>query len=379
MFIRSKRSHTVARRVLLSGLFSLVPLSSLVANGVTHGDDDRWNHAGQGAVFALTNSTSGNAVIAFRRAADGSLTPAGTFNTGGAGTGAGLGSQDAVVVTDDRRFVLAVNAGSHSVSVFRIRHDRLQLVDTVPSGGRMPTSIAVRNGLVVVLNAGEPNNVSGFRLGPAGRLQPIAGFTRALSAPQSSPAQVGFSHDGDTVIVTERATNMISTFSLDGDDIDGPFLTPSAGPTPFGFAVGARNTVLVSEAGAGGGASTYRVTRDRLTAISSAIMTGQRAACWAVMTPNNRFGYVSNAGTGNISGFAIARDGSASVLDADGVTGVTGGNPTDMAMSDDGRYLYARVSNLASIAVFRIGQDGSLTALPSLTGTPSGLAGLAGF
>jgi 6-phosphogluconolactonase len=353
-------------RLVVASLLSLVSLSSMSARGV----DD------VGAVFALTNSPSGNAVIAYSRAADGSLTPAGTFATGGAGTGAGLFSQDAIVVTADRRFVLAVNAGSNSVSVFRVRHDALQLVDTKSSGGVMPTSIAVRNGLVVVLNA---NTVAGFQLSPAGHLSAIPGFTRPLSAAQTAPAQVGFSHDGDTIIVSERATNRISTFSLDGGELEGPFVTPSAGPTPFGFASGARNTLFVSEAGAGGGASTYRVDGTALAAVSSAIMTGQRAACWAVITRNGRFGYVTNAGTGNISGFAIAPDGSAALLDIDGVTAVTGGNPTDIAVSQDGRYLYTRVANLASIAVFRIDADGSLTPLPSLTGTPSGLAGLAGF
>jgi 6-phosphogluconolactonase len=354
-------------RLVVASLLSLVSLSSLSARGV----DD------VGAVFALTNAPSGNAVIAYSRAADGSLSPAGTFATGG--TGAGFGSQDAIVVTADRRFVLAVNAGSNSVSVFRVRHDSLQLVDTESSGGVLPTSIAVRNGLVVVLNAGEPNNVTGFQLSPAGDLSAIPGFTRPLSAAQTAPAQVGFSHDGDTIIVSERATNRISTFSFAGGELEGPFVTPSAGPTPFGFASGARNTLFVSEAGAGGGASTYRVDGTALDAVSSAIMTGQRAACWAVLTRNGRFGYVTNAGTGNISGFAIAPDGSAALLDIDGVTAVTGGNPTDIAISQDGRYLYTRVANLASIAVFRIEADGSLTPLPSLTGTPSGLAGLAGF
>jgi 6-phosphogluconolactonase len=377
MFTRT--AHTMSRRVLLAGLLSLVSLPSLLAHGRDWADDDRWNDDGRGAVFTLTNAPSGNAVVAYRRGPTGALTLAGTYPTGGVGTGAGLFSQGAVVVTDDRRFVLAVNAGSNSISVFRVRHNGLQLVDTEPSRGVMPTSIAVRNGLVVVLNAGQPNNISGFLMGPLGRLYPLPGFTAPLSGPQTNPAQVGFSHDGDTLLVTERATNLISTFSIDHFELDGPYSTPSAGPTPFGFAVGSRNTVLVSEAGAGGGASTYRVKRDRLTAVSSAIMTGQRAACWAVLTPDGRFGYVSNAGTGTITGFAIGRDGSAELLDADGVTGTTGGNPTDMAMSDDGRYLYARVANLSAIAVFRIGRDGALTPLPSLTGTPAGLVGLAGF
>jgi hypothetical protein len=41
----------------------------------------------RGAVFTQTNATTGNAVVAFARASDGSLTPAGTFSTGGKGIG----------------------------------------------------------------------------------------------------------------------------------------------------------------------------------------------------------------------------------------------------------------------------------------------------
>jgi 6-phosphogluconolactonase (cycloisomerase 2 family) len=378
MFTRSPHKSSIRGRLLLAALFCFTSVSLLPAK--ERGPvDDRWRDEGGGAVFALTNSPGGNAVVAYRRASNGSLQPAGTFPTGGVGTGAGLGSQGAVVVTDDRRFVLAANAGSNSITVFRIRNDRLDLIDVEPSRGAMPTSVAVRNGLVVVLNAGEPNSLAGFRLGPQGRLTPIPGFTGVLSGPQASPAQVGFSEDGDTIVVTERATNLIATFPVDSEELGAPTFTPSAGPTPFGFAVGARNTLLVSEAGAGGGASTYRLGRNGLNAVSSALMTGQRAACWALLTPDGRFGYVSNAGTGTITGFAIARDGSATLRDADGVSASTGGNPTDMAITQDGRYLYARVANLTSIAVFRIERDGSLTTLPSLTGTPTGLAGLAGF
>ena len=141
-----------------------------------------------------------------------------------------------------------------------------------------------------------------------------------------------------------------------------------------------RNTLFVSETGAGGGASSYRI-RDAggLDGISSMVMTGQRAACWAVVTRNGRFGYVINAGTGNISGFAIGSDGSATLLGANGITATTGGNPTDAALSHDSRNLYVRVAALGEIAVFSIESDGSLTPRPSLNGTPAGLAGLAAW
>lgn len=360
----------------LTLLIGTIATLSLATGLSAHDDEGRE----QGAVFALTNSPAGNAVVVYRRAADGSLTPAGLYPTGGLGSGAGLGSQGAVIVTDDRRLLLAVNAGSHSISSFRIRRDGLQLLDTVASGGTMPTSLAARGGLVYVLNAGSPNNVTGFRVTSRGKLTRLAGSTRPLSGASTSPAQVGFSDDGDTLIVTERATNIIDTFSVDEHgELEGPFINISAGPTPFGFAAGRRNTLLVSEAGAGGGASTYHVDDSRLDPISAMIMTGQRAACWAILTPDSRFGYVTNAGTGNISGVAIARNGSATLLNADGITAVTGGNPTDMAMSGDGRYLYARVAALGQIAVFRIRRNGSLSPLPPFSGAPASLAGLAGF
>lgn len=334
----------------------------------------------EGAIFALTNATAGNSVVVYARDEDGSLSPAGTYASGGNGTGAGLGSQGAVIVGEDHRFLFAVNAGSNSISSFRIRRGGLQLIDTVPSGGVMPTSLAARGGLLYVLNAGVPNSVVGFRASPHGRLTQIPGSLRPLSAASTSPAQVGFNDDGDSLIVTERATNIVDTFIVDRDgSLNGPFINPSSGPVPFGFADGPRNTLLVSEAGAGGGASTYRVDDGQLTPISAMIMTGQRAACWAVITPNGRFGYVTNAGTGNISGVALDRNGAATLLNADGVTASTGGNPSDMAMSEDGRFLYARVGALNRITIFKVGHNGALAALPALNGTPAGLAGLAGF
>ena len=75
---------------------------------------------GRGAVYTLTNSASGNAVAVFDRAADGSLTPDSTVATGGLGTGAGLGSQGALVLDDDRLF--AVNAGDNTISMLRVGH-----------------------------------------------------------------------------------------------------------------------------------------------------------------------------------------------------------------------------------------------------------------
>jgi 6-phosphogluconolactonase len=352
---------------------------TLASGAMATASDDHSD--GPKAVYTLTNATDGNAVVVYSRRGDGSLTPAGSYPTGGNGTGAGLGSQDAVIVSDGGRFLFAVNAGSNSVSSFRIRGRGLELVDTAPSGGSMPTSVTFHHGLLYVLNAGVPNNVSGLTVSRRGELNPIAGSTRPLSADDTAPAEVGFSDDGDVVIVSERATNRLVTYTVGRNGLlSTPIVHASAGPTPFGFAVTKRDTLFVSEAGEGGGASSYRIGRNGdLDPVSSNVMTGQRAACWAVATKNGRFGYVTNAGTGNISGFAIGRNGESTLLNADGVTAVTGGNPTDAALSNNSRFLYVRVSALSQIAVFRVASDGSLQALAPLTGTPAGLAGLAAY
>src|SRR2546425_9266486 len=195
--------RTFHRLTLALGAAALVVLSLLPGATASGG--------AAGAVYALTNSSGGNAVLVHQHGGDGLLTPAGSFATGGTGTGASLGSQGAGIVSDDHRLLFAVNAGSNSISSFRIRPDGLELVNTVPSGGTMPISVAFFRGLLYVLNAGAPNNVSGFTVDRDGSVAPIADSARPLSAESTGPPQVGFSDDGQAEIVTEHATNQIQT------------------------------------------------------------------------------------------------------------------------------------------------------------------------
>jgi 6-phosphogluconolactonase (cycloisomerase 2 family) len=95
------------------------------------------------------------------------------------------------------------------------------------------------------------------------------------------------------------------------------------------------------------------------------------------VTGNGRFAYVTNAATGNISGFAIGQDGTLSLLVPGGASATTGGNPTDATLSRDSGYLYVRNGNQGAINSFAIAADGSLSALPGSAGLPAGTAGLA--
>ncbi len=351
------------------------PLAS-VQSGADFDDDDR----GPRAVYTITNAASGNAVVAYARASDGTLSPAVTYPTGGAGTGAGLGSQGAVALSEDGRLLFAVNAGSNDVSLFHVSASGLTLATRFASGGIQPTSLTVSGNLVYVLNAGGDGNLTGFKLTHGAGVTPIAGSTQSLSSTSTAPAQVSFSPDGRQLVVSERATNRLGVYPVDRTGVAGPGTSfASAGGTPFGFAFRFDNTLFVSEAAAPGSASSYDLGRNgNLRLVSGAIATHQGAPCWAVVTLDGRFGYTGN-GAGSVSGFRIARDGSISLLNADGATAVVNTGVNDIALSNNSRYLYVLGTGAApELHAYRVQRDGQLQALGAQA-LPAGSRGLVAF
>jgi len=328
-----------------------------------------------GAVYALTNQAGANAVAMYARAADGGLTWIGSVATGGNGAGSGLGSQGALALSDDARWLFAVNAGSNDVSAFRVTARGLSLTSQIASGGLRPISLTVHGDILYVLNAGGDGNISGFHIDNAGSLTAIAGSTRPLSGAAAGPAEVSFSPDGRLVIVSEKATSRLDVYAVGVDGVaSAPITTASAGGTPFGFAFGHRDELFVSEAA--GSASSYVIAGNgTLTAASGAVLTHQGAPCWAVVTKNGKFGYTANAQGGSISGFAVANDGSISLIDPDGRTAVVGGGNIDLALSGNSRYLY-QLTGSRSISGFRIEADGHLTAVGNVAGLPASTVGL---
>lgn len=334
-----------------------------------------------GQVYTSTNATAGNAILAFDRAADGSLTAAGSFATGGTGTGGGLGNQGGVILAGNGRYLLNVNAASNDVTSFFIRHDgSLERVGTWASGGTMPISLTEARGVVYVLNAGGAGNISGFTF-TKGRLSPIAGSTRPLGSGNAGPAQVQFDASGRLLIVTEKATNTIGTYTVDAGGVaTGPALIASSGQTPFGFGI-SRGILVVSEA-FGGAAdasalSSYEIgTGGALRLLSASVGTTETAACWVVITGDGRFAYATNTGSGSITGYSLSR-GKLTLLDADGVTATTDAGPIDVAVSRNSQFLYSLNSAGHSITGFSVDAGGGLTPVNAgATGLPVGTMGL---
>jgi 6-phosphogluconolactonase (cycloisomerase 2 family) len=343
-------------------------------------------HQGDGAVFTMSNDADANTVVVLHRAEDGGLTLLGEVATGGVGSGAGLGNQGALALDADRGLLFVVNAGSDDVSVLANGGGgTVRVADVEPSGGTVPVSVTVHDDLVYVLNAGDGGSIAGFWLDGTD-LVPIDGSIRSLSADVTAPAQIGFDPYGQTLVVTEKATNRITTFAVDGatglPDHGHPH--DSSGVTPFGFDFDPLGRLFVSEAFGGAPLastlSSYAVGSDALLdPITASAPNHQTAACWALVTGDGRFVYVTNTGTNTISGYTIAADGSVELLDDDGVTAPTGDGPIDMAFSRDERYLYALNGRGDSISAFALQADGSLVPLGEIDGLPAAVNGLAGF
>jgi 6-phosphogluconolactonase len=329
------------------------------------------------AIYALTNEPTGNHVAVFARDGGGMLTPVGMVPTGGAGSGENTHSQGGLAFSDDRQILYAVNSGDNTITVFALTPNGPVAVQRIESGGQLPVSVAVRKDVVYVLNAGSVaggvDNIAGFRVGPQGSLSPLPGSSRSLSAQMVGPAQIAFSLDGDVLIVTERNTNLITTYQLDGSGLPGqPQPMLSSGATPFGFRVNSNGLLVVSEAGSPGSASSYDVNeRGTLKAISKSVSTEQNAPCWIGVTENAKYAYAINAGSGTITGYSVSDRGVLTQLTGGGGIFATGGMaPTEVAIVHS-KFLYVLLRDSGGISFFEIGDDGSLVLMQNLEGVLS--------
>ncbi len=383
-------------RAKLFGLFCVLILISTLPGFAGVAADDVG-----GAVFVMSNSVKGNTILRYERHGDGKLVFDGAYATGGAGVGADifpedpLGSQSPIILSPDKRWLLAVNAKSKDISVFRVMDDGLKLMGKRPSGGEFPVSLAMRWNIVYVLNAGGDANIVGFTLSSEGKLVPMRGAGRKLGTTYSippnlleSPAQVAFSADGRYLAVTEKS-NRIHVFTMNEAGIPSlkPMTTISKGNLPFGFAFDRQNRLLISEAfgtspvgdaNASAVSSYDLMNGGQLQPISPSVDNFQTASCWLTLV-NDQYVYTTNNGNGTISGYELMIDGSLQLLEPGGIAAVTGENPVDLAATQDGSYLYALNTTSGTISMYAIGEKGALTELGQSGGIlpASGAAGLA--
>ncbi len=353
----------------------------------------------QGAVYVQTNALDGNEIAAFGRNLNGSLFHIGDYATGGLGStefdgGEGLDpliSADSVIAVMNEQFLVTVNAGSDTVTSFRIEPDfSLTKISTVASGGVGPNSLAYSNGRLFVSNIdrdgfalgdpstprGEPNdegNITGFFMNESGILTPLADSTINLD---NRPADIGFSADGTKLIVTSitagsaalpgpNAANSVAVYEV---DMDG---------SVFGLVGAATGTEVGNPAG-----------RNLASAIDfdTTVVNGRE---FVVVTEAREF---NSAGAppalpalqaGSVSVYELLADGSLAETEADFSIGNPAGSPFDptnqlttcwIDFAPDGQTFFASNAINATVSSLYLTEDGELNLLEA-----TAAAGVSGF
>lgn len=343
------------------------------ANSSRHSTGDRFERGADHVVFVQTDNPSGNAVVAYDRAENGTLALAGTYPTGGKGGVLNgsvvdhLASQGSLTYDDQHALLFAVNAGSNTVSVFSVNGSRLELRQVVPSFGDFPVSVAVDQNLVFVLNARSGGSVQGYGIF-GDELFPLFSH-RALgldptATPEfvNTPGQVAFSPDGSRLVVTTKANGSdIDVFRIGFFGSLSPAVVNSVpGAVPFAITFDGAGNLVATEAGTNAVATFALHGNGTLTALHS-VATNQAATCW-IVGANGSF-YASNAGSGSLT---QVRSGAGGALTDLGNTATDPGS-VDAAIGAHSHYLYSQTGANGIVDEFRINGDGSLTELGSVT------------
>lgn len=355
----------------LSVVLALLVGTALAVNVAPASAEARTNAPSGQAVFVQTNDPSANSIAAFHRNADGTLTYVASYSTGGAGgreagsSSDPLASQGSLVFVPDSALLLAVNAGSNTISTFRVDGTHLQLLQVLPSHGPFPVGFGVDGNLVYVLDAGGSGFVSGYRIA-GGLLHPIQGSTRTLGLTNgtppfflSSPAEVGFTRNGGHLIVTTKTNGTVDVFSVgaDGRLSASPVKNPAAG-VPFSFVFDPAGRMVLNFAGSGSLQLFIVNADDTISPVSPAVSDGQVAACWQVLAGTND--YVANTGSNDVSQFQVS-GGNVALANPVAASNIPG--VTDEAVA--GATYYDLSSLTSSARVFGIGAGGSLTPVQS--------------
>jgi len=344
-----------------------------------------------GMVFAMSNSSDSNQVIAFSRNMDGTLTRMKEYKTGGSGTGTQkvdpLSSQGSLIVSRYGNMLFAVNAGSNSISSFNISSNgELTLVGAVPSGGTMPNCLAMYGNILYVANSGNADNqttsnLTGFQINRDGSISRIPGATYLMSSPNARPSCIVFNPSGNKLVVSELSTNKLSVFPVKSDgSLMQATTNDSNGAGPFGSVFLSNGILLVTEAGANALSSYVNTDSGKLTVISGSVANGQSATCWVSVNKNEQFAYTSNAGSNTITIYDVNQNGSLDIRKNVPNNPNKTAAPIDSGVSKDGQNLYVLNGNEGTISIFSIRQNGEINLIQVFedTGLPQlGAQGLA--
>lgn len=379
-----------------SRLFTLA-LVAIAAITVPLRDARAQTAAYAGAVFAMTNETTGNRIITYGRASDGRLTRIGSVSTGGLGIGVDTDTQGPLRLSKDNRYLYAVNPGSDNISVFTVNGTELRFIQLVDAGDQ-PLSLTIAGNFLYSLDGSVAGNgIRGFLITRhGGKLIPLKDSFRKLSSPIAVPGTIQFSPDGRTLLVTHKTTNAllspedaIDSFRVGGNGYASatPIRTASFGLRPFALAFRQDGTFATVEsfnaAPNVSATSSYKLNDDGTTTlISGSVANGQTDVCWVVVSKDQQYAYTSNFGSGTVSSYRFGANGALTLVDGSAASFGELSQPVDSSLSSDGQYLYQLLRGAGAVAAMRVVGNGSLTPLGVTSGdlpVNDGASGLAAY
>ena len=394
-----------------------------------------------GHLYMQTNEVR-NAIIHYRRGANGVLEEIERVETGGAGSGVfkpvsgqesapnafeGAGS---VILAESNALLFATNGGDNTVTSFRVGpNGKLKLIDRQLTGelitGRSGTAKSLtyrpKSRTLYVLHAFGPNHLRSYKVSEDGKLKlrPERRSVNTATKTDRVSTQAVLSPEGNFLLVdilfdARPAANPDGSPKLvvaNAPDPDGLVIFPvgddgtlgeasfadagGAGPFYVAFLHRSRDTflngvavgdgVLVSRIDGHG-----RVTNGPLVQIDTSLGKPSEL-CWLQITSDNSLVLATNFGYGTVSTYRLA-DGRLSLLQdpaniaipGDGtfraVNGLVSSGPSDSWLSPDNRYFYQIFGNASVLVSYQLDKSsGKLTELGRNQIPYNSPQGLAGF
>ncbi|HYP26734.1 MAG TPA: beta-propeller fold lactonase family protein [Blastocatellia bacterium] len=325
----------------------------------------------QNFVYVNNNTAGPNTVSAFAVSPTGTLSLIGTFPTGGSGRGGGSFAADRASTCAAGNRLYVVNPASSDVTGFDIDPNTgiLALIpgSPFPTGGATDTNggsvECTPDGRFLIVANSDSNNLTVFSIGSNGSLTPVPGSP--FPAGGLTPNDIEVSPDGRLLAVALVGNDRLAVFSLGANGVltpvpGSPFPAPAAGSIA-GIDINCTNSLLFAGEGVLGSSSlgVYGIQPDGSLVFLGAMTGGGLNSNVVVLSPDDRFLFVSNQLSNTITVFSVAPDGTLAEVIGSPFDNPGGSEPLQMATDQAGRFLYVNNTN-GTLSVFGIGSNGAL-------------------
>jgi DNA-binding beta-propeller fold protein YncE len=386
--MRSPSRQTRPARLIRPAVVAIVLASGLALGNCSSSSDPDPSPIAPKHSYLYVANNAGNSLSAYSIGQDGALT---ALSSGTAATGE---EPFGIAIRPDGDYLYAANVRGHNLSAYSIGQDGAlsALTPGTFASSSYPCSIAISpDGAYLYATTGGravgANDLSAYTIGSDGALTAITAGTFSTGA---DPYGIAISPDGAYLYVANvgsGGSNGLSAYSIGAGGAltaitSGTFAT---GLQPNCIAISPDRKYLYLTNNAGDTLSAYSIgSGGALAALPTPTYPTGAWPIGIAISPNGAYLYVTNygsaAGANGLSAYSIGSGGALTPITTGTFT--TGSNPSWIAISPDGAYLYVTnhgsSDGIGGISAYSIGPGGALTAITSGTfntgWTPAGIA-----